>query len=263
MPASTETGADSTLLRLSLELRQLTRQVRDPEASERPLVRGLAQLLTGDLAAAARELGAESRSASTPPAAWESLAVRLATRLVDVIMEPSDAAAGQFEEIMLSAEVDGWPLLSRLARSLQTAILLATAPAPWRISAAAELLDDLERRDDRWTVCVTSLAIGAAYAWIDQPALATRTLGGAEDVAGELGAPVLQAWAGVLRSTTWRSARANPKSSGRSPTRYVPQLGWGCCIWLKLCRQITMRAGHAATGRPTEVTSSAEVRLIR
>ena len=41
--------------------------------------------------------------------------MRLATRLVEVIMEPSDAAAGQFEEIMLSAEVDGWPLLSRLA----------------------------------------------------------------------------------------------------------------------------------------------------
>ena len=56
MPASYETGADSMLLRLSLELRELTRQVRDPEASERPLVRGLAQLLTGDLAAARREL---------------------------------------------------------------------------------------------------------------------------------------------------------------------------------------------------------------
>ena len=80
MPAPSETDPDSTLLRLSLELRQLTRQVRDPEASERPLVRGLSLLLTGDLAAAARELrrttpvrirrrlrpGSPSRSASPP-----------------------------------------------------------------------------------------------------------------------------------------------------------------------------------------------------
>ena len=259
MPASYETGPDSMLLRLSLELRELTRQVRDPEASERPLVRGLAQLLTGDLAAAARELGAESRPASTPPAAWESLAVRLATRLVEVIMEPSDAAAGQFEEIMLSAEVDGWPLLSRLARSLQTAILLATAAAPWRSSAAAELLDDLERRDDRWTVCVTSLVIGAAYSWIDEPALATRTLGRAADVAGELGAPVLQAWARLLRSTT-AVRQGEPEVERQVANAVRAATGLGLLHTAEVVQAVTMRAGRATNRRPTEVTSSAVVR---
>jgi len=255
MPASYETGADSMLLRLSLELRELTRQVRDPETPERPLVRGLAQLLTGDLAAAARELGAESRPASAPPAAWESLAVRLATRLVEVITEPSDAAAGQFEEIMLSAEVDGWPLLSRLARSLQTAILLATAPAPWR-SAAAELLDDLERRDDRWTVCVTALVIGAAYAWIDEPVLATRTLGRAADVAGELGAPVLKAWAKLLRSTTAvRHGEPEVERQVANAIRAATGLGLHAA---EVVQAVTMRAGRATTPRPTQVTSSAE-----
>ena len=44
------------MLRLSLELRQVSRQVRDPYFSSRPLVRGLALLLAGDLAAASREL---------------------------------------------------------------------------------------------------------------------------------------------------------------------------------------------------------------
>ena len=202
MPAPSETDPDSTLLRLSLELRELTRQVRDPEASERPLVRGLSLLLTGDLAAAARELRSpDPGQDSAPTAAWEALAVRLAARLADVLTEPAELVAGQFEEIMLSADFDGWPLLSRIARSLQTAMLLAAVPAPWRISAAAELLDDLERRDDRWTVCVASLVIGGVFAMIDQPSLAARTLRRAEDVAAELGAPVLQAWARVLRSS--------------------------------------------------------------
>jgi DNA-binding SARP family transcriptional activator len=173
-------------------------------------------------------------------------------------MEPSDAAAGQFEEIMLSAEVDGWPLLSRLARSLQTAILLATAPAPWRSSAAAELLDDLERRDDRWTVCVTSLVIGTAYAWIDQPALATRTLGRAADVAGGLGAPVLQAWARLLRSTT-AVRQGEPEVERQVANAVRAATGLGLLHTAEVVQAVTMRAGRATTRRPTEVTSSAEV----
>ena len=201
LPAPYETDPDATLLRLCIQLRQLTYQVRDPQRFESPLVRGLAQLLSGDIAAAALELQrSDARSASTPDAAWEALAAQLATRLVDVIMEPAQVTAGQFEELMLSADVDGWPLLSRLARGLQTAILLAADPVPWRLTAAAELLDDLERRNDHWTVCVASLAIGAVCAGIDQPTRATRSLQRAEDIAEKLGAPVLQAWARVVRN---------------------------------------------------------------
>ena len=58
----------------------------------------------------------------------------------------------------------------------------------------------LERRGDRWTVCVTSLAMGVVYARIDEPSLAVRTLRRAEEVAAELGAPVLRAWGHVMRS---------------------------------------------------------------
>jgi DNA-binding SARP family transcriptional activator len=198
MPASYETDPESTHLRLSLELRQLTRQVSDPEASQRPLIRGLGLLLTGDLNAAGRALGNADPSRA-PTTAWEALAVGLVARLVDRLTGPVEVAASRVEEIVLSADVDGWPWLSRLARGLQTAMLLAADPTPWRISAATELLDDLERRDDRWTVCVASLAIGAVSAG-PQPSLATRTLQRAEDVATELGAPVLRAWAGVLRA---------------------------------------------------------------
>ena len=220
MPAY-ETDPDSTLLRLSLELRQLTRQVSDPEASERPLVRGLGLLLTGDLNAAGRTLGgADPSRASTT--GWEALAVALVARLVDRLTEPVEVAARRVEEIVLSADVDGWPWLSRIARGLQTAMLLAADPTPWRISAATELLDDLERGADRWTVCVTALAIGAV-AVRHQPSLATRTLQRAEDVAAELGAPVLQAWAGVLR--TFVAVRQGQPSADREAMRAVRGAG--------------------------------------
>ena len=200
MPAAHETDPNSTMLRLSLELRQVSRQVRDPYFSDRPLVRGLALLLAGDLAAATRQLRGADPSSRTAGTAWEPLAERLAARLIDLMIEPDEVVAGQVEEIMLSADVQGWPWLSRVARGLQAAMLLAAAPAPWRVSAAAELLDDLERSGDRWTVCLTSLAIGAVYARIDQPDLATLTLRRTEEVATTLGAPVLGAWASVLRT---------------------------------------------------------------
>ena len=155
MPAGHEADANSTMLRLSLELRQVSRQVRDPYFSDRPLVRGLALLLAGDLGAASRQLRGADPNSRPASAAWEPLAERLAARLIDLMIEPDEVVAGQVEEIMLSADVQGWPWLSRVARGLQAAMLLAAAPAPWRISAAAELLDDLERGGDRWTVCLT------------------------------------------------------------------------------------------------------------
>jgi ATP/maltotriose-dependent transcriptional regulator MalT/DNA-binding SARP family transcriptional activator len=191
--------AHSAELRLSLELRQITREVRDPATATQPWVRAVALLLTGDLAAAARQL----RHADPEPgsaAAWEPLAMRLITRIVDLLDGPGEIVAGQVEDIVLTADVHGWPWLSRIARGLQAAILLAAAPVPWRVSAATELLDDLERQGDRWTVCLTSLSIGAVYAQLDQTELATRTLQRAEDVAAELGAPVLGVWARVFRT---------------------------------------------------------------
>ena len=249
---------DSTLLRLFLELRAAHASGPRPGGSKRPLVRGLALLLTGDLAAAARELrGPDPRPDSAPAPAWEALAVRLVARLVGrADRSRTEVVAGQFEEIMLSAEVEGWPLLSRLARSLQTAMLLAAAPAPWRISAAAELLDDLERRDDRWTLCVTSLAIGAVYAMIDQSALAARTLRRAEDVAAELGAPVLQAWARVLRSSA-AVRQGEPGAAQEAAAVVRAAVGLGLTN-TDVVIQAMMRTGgdDMAPWRPADATSA-------
>jgi DNA-binding SARP family transcriptional activator/energy-coupling factor transporter ATP-binding protein EcfA2 len=200
MPAADETDSSSAMLRLSMELRQITRRVRQPDSSARPLARIVASLAAGDLDAAARQLRSADPDGGTATAAWEPLAARLAARIVDLLIEPDEVAVGQVEEIVLTADVQGWPWLSRFARGLQAAMLLATAPAAWRISAATELLDDLEQRGDRWAFCLTSLVIGAACARIDRPDLAARTLRRTEEVATKLGAPVLGAWASVVRT---------------------------------------------------------------
>ena len=130
-------------MQLSAELRQITREVRHPEEHSHVLVRGLATMLTGDVAGAA--LAAGGRGRRDPGSGWEPLARRLAGQIVELLAHPDGHAAGRFEEIVLSADVDGWPWLSRLARGVQTSMLLACAPTPWRVAAAQELLDDLER----------------------------------------------------------------------------------------------------------------------
>ena len=92
--------------------------MRDPDTATHPWVHAVALLLTGDLTAAARQL----RHADPAPgsaAAWEPLAVRLITRIVDLLNEPGDIVAGQVEEIVLTADVHGWPWLSRIARIMR------------------------------------------------------------------------------------------------------------------------------------------------
>lgn len=193
----------SPALQLSADLRRSTREVRDPESIGSDLVRGLAHLLTGDVPAAARVL--RTAVGGSGIGGWEPLALRLATELTELLGQPDAVAAGRLEEIVLDADVDGWPWLSRLARGLQAALLLAFAPAPWRRSACAELLEDLDRHGDGWTFCLTALAVGWAagangaagvngYRELAEPALRR-----AERMAADLDAPVLQAWATLLR----------------------------------------------------------------
>ena len=105
----------------------------------------------------------------------------------------------------------------------------------------------------------TSLVIGAAYSWIDEPALATRTLGRAADVAGELGAPVLQAWARLLRSTT-AVRQGEPEVERQVANAVRAATGLGLLHTAEIVQAVTMRAGRATNRRPTEVTSSAVVR---
>jgi DNA-binding SARP family transcriptional activator len=188
----------SRAIRLSRELRSVTQDVRQPAALSTRLARGAGYLLSGQPEQAARVL----RQAPAEPglAQWELLAVRLTTRLADLTTGPAEQAAGQLEEIVLSADVDGLPWMSRMARGLQAALLLAAQPTPWRVAACADLLEDCERHGDQWTLCLLAIGIGAAYAVTGLDENAIPPLLRAEEIAAELGAPVLQVWAAALRT---------------------------------------------------------------
>ena len=189
-------SGSSPPVRLSAELRQITREVRHPEEHSHVLVRGLATMLTGDVAGATWLLTAAD---AEPGSGWEPLAQRLAGQLVEFLAHPGGHADGRLEEIVLSADVGGWPWLSRLARGVQTSMLLTCAPTPWRVTAAQEMLDDLERQGDVWAICLTSLAVGWALQVTGHDGEARVALRRAEEVAGDLGAPVLQAWSAAHR----------------------------------------------------------------
>jgi DNA-binding SARP family transcriptional activator len=189
------TGRD---LHLVTELRLLTRTLRGPAEPSSALARGLHDLLAGDLAVAAS--GLEQACFEQGDAGpGERLAVRLAARLADLANGPDEASAGRLEEIVLSADLQGLPWLSRMARGLQAALLLALRPSPWRVAACAELIDDAERHGDRWGVCLLSGLVGAAHVLSGRPELAEALLRRSAGAAEQLHAPVLQLWAEALR----------------------------------------------------------------
>ena len=179
------------LSNVSVQLRALTRTAR-AEVTE-PLARVVRLMMVGDLDEAASDLA--------PPdlgGGWCALATRLAERFIDLLRGADDVSAAQVESIVLEAEVDGWPWLARIARGVETAMLLAATPSEWRIASAVELLDTLERQRDTWTECLTSLAVGVGFAQAGREDLAAETLARAANLADDLGAPALRHWADRL-----------------------------------------------------------------
>lgn len=176
---------------VSEQLRALTRTAT--AAVSDPLARVIRLMLTGDLDQAASDC-----ARSDPGGGWSSLATRLAERFIDLLRGADEMGAAKVESIVLEAEVDGWPWLARIARGLESAMLLAVAPTPWRVASAVELLDTLERQHDPWTQCLTSLAVGVGFAQAGREDLAAATFARAANLAGGLGAPALRFWAGRL-----------------------------------------------------------------
>ena len=203
-----EAGAS---LALSAGLRRLTRL--PGAAADAPiLMRGLAALLAGDVAAAAQLLGRDAPPAPDTP--WEPLARRLAVAVVGLVAGTDDDGAAALEEIVLTADVDGWPWLSRIARGMQTVLLLLHAPGPGLASACADLVSDLQRTDDLWGRMVLSLAVGWGYARIgwSEPALTSLRL--ASETARALDAPVFQRWAELFIARVESGEMAAETGSG-------------------------------------------------
>lgn len=217
-------------LRLSRELRQLTRSLEEPRRATTGLARGVGLLLAGDRQAALAEL----RQARFEPDAstWEKLAVRL-TALVADFDAPTESSASQLEQIVLAADLDGLPWLSRVARGLQAALALADSPTPagqtpWRLGPAADLIDECHRQGDSWGSCLLALGLGAGCLAADRRDAAENLLMFAEERADGLAAPVLGVWARRLRSSPPRRRRLEASDRVVEPVTAGPEVRLTC-----------------------------------
>ena len=221
-PVPPGADAESALLRLSIELRRLTRDVRRPESYERGWLRGLAYVLAGDLVTAERLLSVPW-TPGPGVIGWETAAAELAGCLAQAIRAGEDHLVGQIETITLTAEMDGWPWLARLGRCLQTVVQLDVGVADGRIEAAADLLASLARGSDRWSLLVAAVGLaitgrraGAAELAADASAQVTR-------LATELGAPALAGVVDHLSDAASPTAARVPAPSARRSAGPVDQ----------------------------------------
>ncbi len=198
------TKATEPDLQLSLELRTATRTLRTPLA-QRGLSAGLGRLLAGDLAGATRAVATPDDAAPR----WEQLALRLVEQLAELLRQPDEAAAGRLEEIVLTADVDAFPWLSRVARGVQAALWLSLRPTDWRIAACADLIEDCVRHRDDWATCLLTGLVGAAHALSGRPELAVPLLRRCAENANRLTAPVLQLWAEAIEVAAERLSTPN------------------------------------------------------
>jgi ATP/maltotriose-dependent transcriptional regulator MalT len=181
-------------LRLAWELRRSLLTVGDPDDPE-SIVRGVNRLLVGQANAAISTLQEALDQPALAP--WERLALRLMLQLAG-LGEPDGSAAGQLEEVILSADAEGLSWLSRVARGLQAALLLMSDPIPWRMAICADVVTDCERHGDRWAHCLLAGVVGYAHARVGEDATAGQLLRQAAEMAVELNAPVLEVWAKTL-----------------------------------------------------------------
>ena len=215
-PVPPGADAESALLRLSIELRRLTRDVRRPESYERDWLRGLAYLLSGDQETAERLL-AGSWTPGPGAIGWETLAAELAGCLAQAVRVGEDHLVGQIETITLTAEMDGWPWLARLGRCVQTVVQLEVGAVDGRVEAAADLLTSLARSGDRWSLLVAAVGVAITARRCGAASLAADASARVARLTAELGAPALSGVVEQLSGVAPPAAMRPPAPSVRRP----------------------------------------------
>ena len=215
---------------LATSLRQLTRRVPKDGVPAHPFAAGVAHLLAGRLDEAREALSDDGTEDDGPAGTgrWQPLCARLAIALADVADGNWSGAVVPLEEIALSADLDELPWLARLARGLQTAVLLTTRPEEWRADACGSLAEGCARSGDHWGALLITLFGGAAQLHAGHDEAAAESLGRAALAAAELDARVLKAWADTL-ATVAAARMRHPDTMtriaavrGAAPTAGVP-----------------------------------------
>lgn len=181
--------------RAAADLRLATRT--DRELITTGPARGVAALLAGDRRAALDELS--RAAAGADPESSTALACRLAGQLAAVGHQPVDTMLIELDEIVLDADSAGQPWLSRMARGLQAAVLLAADPSTARMNAADQVIAECTGQDDRWGACLLGCIVGAVHRQAGREPYATALLQQAGQQATALGAPMLARWVAEQR----------------------------------------------------------------
>jgi DNA-binding SARP family transcriptional activator len=246
-------------LRLARELRQsLVMVTGDSQNAEIGLFPAVNLLLSGRTAAASSMLQVALSKPGLAP--WERLALWLAVQIAG-LGEPDRSAAGQLEEVILSADAEGLSWLSRVARGVQAARLLMSDPTPWRMATCADLVTDCDRHGDRWAQCLLAGVVGYAYARVGEDEAAARLLRQAAEVAVRLHAPVLEVWAKALATRSeLRAGTAVDPAEAAQLRRRAERLGATAAVGLLTPTPVPGPTG-ATAGPGVRLTCLGEFRL--
>lgn len=207
-------------------IRALTRTVLHPdipaavpdsrEAAGWALVPTIAALLTGQFEEARGEL--ERAYPTLQDAGWPRLATGMLGALIDV-RSPGQRATccALLEDLSLTADVEGYPWLARVAQGLQSSLVLETAGQLWRIDACLSAVSACRRDGDTWGEFVVGALTGVALARQREYAEARLHLDRSLTLARALDAPVLELWVHALLLGLPRQELPVARGQGTSP----------------------------------------------
>ena len=234
-------------------VRSLTRTVQPPRlpadtGPEWGLVSTVAHLFAGRLAEARAEL--DRAYPALVGATWPWLAAGMLGALLDVgAPGQRDQCVATLENLSLTADVEGYPWLARVAQGLQACLVLETAGQSWRIDACRSAVAACQRDGDAWGELVVRALTSVALSRQGEYAEARVHLDHAAATAATLGAPVLELWVRSLILAVMAATGAAPGPlADRELTGLARQVGLeDVAAVLATCRAVVQRGpGHGA-----------------
>jgi DNA-binding SARP family transcriptional activator len=181
-------------------LRALTRSVQvDCVPSSDPawgLVEALRHVLSGHLSRGRHEL--ERAYPQLAEGSWPQLAAGLLGTVLELGAPGGRHCTATLEDLSLTADVQGYPWLSRLAQGVQAGLMVQTEDQSRRLSACRSAIDACLHDGDRWGELLLRAGTAVAMAGQGEQTEASSQLDLAARIAHDLDAPVLGLWVRAL-----------------------------------------------------------------
>lgn len=202
-------------------VRALTRTVHTPPVPDDPdqewgLVSVVAHLLAGRVPEARVEL--DRIYPLLVGGTWPRLAAGMLGTLLDVgVAGQRRDCCATLEDLCLTADVEGYAWLARVAQGLQACLVLETAGEAWRIDACRSAISACQRDGDAWGELLVRTLTSVALARRGEYAEAHLHLDRAAQAAVDLGAPVLGVWVHALTAAVGAAESAPGPAPATAP----------------------------------------------